>query len=46
MINKVRRNKSDDVTFVFNVAKELDKKIYLQCINIYADEHIHLGLCT
>ena len=46
MINKVRRNKSDDVTFIFNVAKELDKKRYLQGINVYADEHIHLGLCT
>ncbi|MCJ7571846.1 MAG: hypothetical protein MUO82_08225 [Candidatus Thermoplasmatota archaeon] len=46
MINKIRRNKSDDVTFIFNVAKELDKKRYIQNINVYADEHIHLGLCT
>ena len=46
MINKIRRNKSEDVTFIFNVAKELDKKRYLQGINVYADEHIHLGLCT
>ena len=46
MITKVRRNKSDNVTFIFNVAKELDKKRYLQGINIYADEHITLGLCT
>ena len=46
MINKVRRNKSDNVTFIFNVAKELDKKRYIQNIDVYADEHIHLGLCT
>jgi len=46
MINKIRRNKSEDVTFIFNVAKELDKKRYIQNIDVYADEHIHLGLCT
>jgi KaiC/GvpD/RAD55 family RecA-like ATPase len=46
MINKVKRNKSDNVTFIFNVAKELGKKRFIQNINVYADEHIHLGLCT
>ncbi len=46
MINKVRRSKSDNVTFIFNVAKELEKKRFIQNIDVYADEHIHLGLCT
>jgi hypothetical protein len=46
MINKIRRNKSDNITFIFNVAKELGKKRFIQNIDVYADEHIHLGLCT
>ena len=46
MINKVRSNKSDNVTFIFNIPKGLDKKRYFQNIDVYADEHIHLGLCS
>jgi len=46
MINKVKKNKSDNVTFIFNVAKELGKKRFIQNIDVYADQHIHLGLCS
>ena len=45
MINSVRRNKSDNVTFIFNVAEDLDKKRYIQNINVFTDEHIYLNLC-
>lgn len=46
LVNSVRKNKSENVTFIFNVAKELGKKRFIQNIDVYADEHIHLGLCT
>ena len=46
MINRVRGSKSDNVTFIFNVAKELNKKRFIRNIDVYADEHIHLGLCS
>ena len=46
LINSVRKGKSDNVTFIFNVAKELGKKRFIKNIDVYADEHIHLGLCT
>jgi len=46
LINSVRKKESDNITFVFNVAKELGTKRYNENINFYADEHIHLGLCT
>lgn len=46
LINSVRKKEPDNITFVFNVAKELGNKRYNENINFYADEHIHLGLCT
>ena len=46
LINTIRKNKTNDVTFVFNVAKDLAKRRYIENISVYANEHIHLGLCT
>jgi hypothetical protein len=46
LINSVRRKESDKITFVFNVAIEHGEKRYIENINVYADDHIHLGLCT
>lgn len=46
LINKTRENSSDDILFIFNIAEELSRKKYMKNINKYADEHIHLGLCT
>jgi len=46
LINTVKRKGIKNVTFIFNIAKELGSKRYNENINLYADEHIHLGLCT
>jgi len=46
LINTIRKNKINDVTFVFNIAKDLAKRRYIENISVYANEHIHLGLCT
>ena len=46
LIKSIKDNKIDDVTLIFNIAKDLAKKQYIENINIYANEHIHLGLCT
>jgi len=46
LINTIRKNKINDVIFVFNVAKDLAKRRYIENISVYANEHIHLGLCT
>ena len=46
LIRKTRIKEFEDVTFVFNVAENLTQKRYIQNIAIFADEHIHLGLCT
>lgn len=35
-----------DVTFLFNTAEGLAEKSYSKKVSLYADEHIHLGLCT
>ena len=46
MIRIARKKEFGDVTVVFNVAEDLTQKRYIQNIAVYADEHIHLGLCT
>ena len=46
LINTIKNNKIDDVTVIFNIAKELTKRRYVENISVYANEHIHLGLCT
>jgi len=46
LIKSIKDKKIDDVTLIFNIAKDLAKKRYIENINVYANEHIHLGLCT
>jgi hypothetical protein len=46
LINTIKKRKIDDVTFVFNIAKHLMGKRYVENLNVYANEYIHLGLCT
>lgn len=46
LINTIKKRKIDDVTFVFNIAKYLTGKRYVENLNVYANEYIHLGLCT
>ena len=46
LINTIKKKNIDDVTFVFNIAKHLTGKRYVENLNVYANEYIHLGLCT
>ncbi|UCB59139.1 MAG: hypothetical protein JSV67_02230 [Thermoplasmatales archaeon] len=46
LINAIKNRKIDDVTLIFNIANDIAKKRYVENINLYANEHIHLGLCT
>jgi len=46
LINTIRRKNINDVTFVFNIAKDLARQRYMKNLEVYANEHIHLGLCT
>lgn len=46
LINTIKNKKIDDVTLIFNIAKDLTKRRYAENISAYANEHIHLGLCT
>ena len=46
LINTIRANNFENITFIFNIAEDLSRKKYMKNLNNYADEHIHLGLCT
>ena len=46
LISQARKKEFRDVIFVFNVADNLTQKKYIQNIEVYANELIHLGLCT
>ena len=46
LINTIRANNSENITFIFNIAEDVSRKRYMKNLNNYADEHIHLGLCT
>jgi len=46
LINTIRGRNINDVTFVFNIAKDLARQRYMKNVDVYANEHIHLGLCT
>jgi len=46
LINTIKKKNIEDVTFVFNIAKHLTGKRYVENLNVYANEYIHLGLCT
>jgi KaiC/GvpD/RAD55 family RecA-like ATPase len=46
LINTMKKKNIEDVTFVFNIAKHLTGKRYVENLNVYANEYIHLGLCT
>ena len=46
LINTIRSNNERNVTFIFNVAKDLLHRKYIENVSDYADQHIHLGLCT
>lgn len=46
LMNKMEKNEIRNVVLFFNVAEDLVDKNYIENVCIYADEHIHLGLCT
>lgn len=46
IIESAGKKEFKDVTFLFNIAEGFAKKSYSQNVSLYADEHIHLGLCT
>jgi len=46
LINKIKRENIDNVKLVFNVAKDLTGRRYVENLNMYANDYIHLGLCT
>jgi hypothetical protein len=46
LINTIRGKNIKDVTFVFNIEKDLARQRYLKNVDIYANEHIHLGRCA
>ena len=46
LMNSMEKDEMRNVLLFFNVAENLAKNNYIENISIYADEHIHLGLCT
>jgi hypothetical protein len=46
LVETIKAKGFENVAFIFNVAEELTQKSYVEDIAIYADEFIHLGLCT
>jgi hypothetical protein len=46
LINKMKRENIDNVKLVFNVATDLTGRRYVENLNMYAKDYIHLGLCT
>lgn len=46
LINTIKRENIDDVKFVFNIAKHLTGRRYVENLSMYANDYIHLGLCT
>jgi hypothetical protein len=46
LINTIRGRNINDVTFVFNIADDLARQRYMKNVDVYANEHIHLGLCA
>jgi len=46
LINTIRGRNINDVTFVFNIARDLARQRYMENVDVYANEHIHLSLCT
>ena len=46
LINTIKRENIDNVKLVFNVAKDLTGRRYVENLNMYANDYIHLGLCT
>ncbi|UCH71789.1 MAG: hypothetical protein JSW62_05160 [Thermoplasmatales archaeon] len=46
LIRTLKEKDFRKVTLFFNVAEDLAQKRYIENISIYADEFLHLGLCT
>lgn len=46
LINTIKRENIEDVQFVFNIAKDLTGRRYVENLSMYANDYIHLGLCT
>jgi len=46
LISNVKDKRFEEVTFLFNIAKDLSNKCYVDDIAAYADHYLHLGLCT
>ena len=46
LINTIKRENIDNVKLVFNVATDLTGRRYVENLNMYANDYIHLGLCT
>ena len=46
LISDAKDERFEEVTFLFNVAKDLANTCYIDDIAMYADHYLHLGLCT
>lgn len=46
LIRRLKNKEYEDVKLLFNVAEDLTQKRYIENITVYADDYIHLGLCT
>jgi hypothetical protein len=46
LLNTIKKRNIHNVICVFNIAKHLIGKRYVENLNVYANEYIHLGLCT
>ena len=46
LMNSIRKNDIENVVILFNVAEDLMESRCLRSLYSYADEYIHLGLCT
>jgi hypothetical protein len=46
LIRMVRKQGFDHVTFILNVSEDLSRKRFFKDVARYADEFIHMGICT
>lgn len=46
LIKTLKDKKFQDVRLLFNVAEQLTQRTYIENVSVYADQHLHLGLCT
>jgi len=46
LMNTIRKNEIENIVLLFNVAEDLMQNRCFGSLSSYADEYIHLGLCT